>query len=287
MIGQIAVVTTRADPASSNIAERLRELVRWDDQGNYLACENYRLVILDGPLITLERLEDRLTDLGLDPDLLVFASRHQARDEVPRLCCHFTGNSGEATMGGEPCNLSIAAPAPLKSFLFSLENMLDNVPKDASQILLEGFEITAEATHHGPTDLETPAFFVEIGSTKEVWPNKAAGMAVARAILDIEDLKSPIFLGFGGGHYVQRQNRLLRESGICFGHMFSNYQMDDMNIELVEQAQAKSGASYAYLDKKSLRSAAKKNLYDILEQMGIEMMNAKEIKDRFLLDGQS
>ncbi|HII07540.1 MAG TPA: D-tyrosyl-tRNA(Tyr) deacylase [Methanotrichaceae archaeon] len=274
MIGEIVVVATRTDPASINITERLMELAAWDDkEGLYHRFRNYRLVVLQEKLITLRDLEERLKEMDLYPDLLVFASRHQARDGTARLCGHFLGNSGEAVLGGESRELAAAAPGVLKSFILNLANEHP-----------DGFEITVEATHHGPTDLLTPSFFAEIGSTKEEWSNPDAGNAVARSILELEDLKVPAFLGFGGGHYVRRQNRLLFDTKIAFGHLFSNYQAEDLDLEMVKQASLKSGAVGAYLDRKSLRSAEKRKISEALDEIGLEMMNERDIRERYPLD---
>ena len=92
-----------------------------------------------------------------------------------------------------------------------------------------GYIISAEATHHGPVDMKTPCFFAEIGSTKEQWSDKEAGEAVARAIMALQPEELPVFLGFGGGHYVQRQTELIFESAIAFGHLFSI--LSDRGIE--------------------------------------------------------
>ncbi len=274
MIGEIVVVATRTDPASINIAERLMDLADWDDEdGLCHRFKNYRLVILSEKLITLGGTEERLKEMGLSPKLFVFASRHQAKDGTPRLCGHFTGNCGEAVMGGASRELATAAPGVLKSFILNLQD--DPI---------KGFEITVEATHHGPTDLLTPSFFAEIGSTEAEWSNPEAGNAVARSILGLEDLLVPAFLGFGGGHYVNRQNRLLINTKIAFGHLFSNYQVADLDFELVEQAARKSGALGAYLDRKSLRSAEKKRISEALDEIGIEMMNERDIKEHYPLD---
>ena len=274
MIGEIAIVATRTDPASINIAERLMELVSWvDDDELCHRFGNYRLVVLNEKLITLRGIEERLKGMGLSPELIVFASRHQAKDGTPRLCGHFSGNSGEAVMGGTSRELAVAAPGALKSFISKL-----------SRGPPEGFEVTVEATHHGPTDLTVPSFFAEIGSTETEWSNPDVGKAVARSILELEDLSSPAFLGFGGGHYVKRQNRLLIDTKISFGHLFSNYQAEDLDFEMVEQAARKSGAVGAYLDRKSLRSAEKRKISEALDEIGMEMMSEREIRERYPLD---
>jgi D-aminoacyl-tRNA deacylase len=211
--------------------------------------------------------------MGLSPELIVFASRHQAKDGTPRLCGHFSGNCGDAVMGGSPRELAVAAPGALKSFIL---NLADDHP--------EGFEITVEATHHGPTDLSTPSFFAEIGSTEPEWSNPDAGKAVARSILELEDLHPPAFLGFGGGHYVNRQNRLLIDTKIALGHLFSNYQAHDLDLSIVEEAARKSGAVGAYLDRKSLRSAEKRMISAALDEIGIKMMNEREIRELYPID---
>ena len=270
MIGEIVVVATRTDPASINIAESLMDLADFDDEGVF---RNYRLVLLNEKLITLRGTEERLEGMGLSPDLIIFASRHQAKDGAPRLCGHFSGNSGVAVMGGKSRELAVAAPRALKSFIL---NLASDPP--------EGFEITVEATHHGPTDIDTPSFFAEIGSTETEWRDPDAGKAVARSILELEYLSSPAFLGFGGGHYVKRQNRLLIDTKISFGHLFSNYQAEDLDFEMVEQAAQKSGSVGAYLDRKSLRSAEKRKISEALDEIGMEMMNERDIRESYPLD---
>jgi D-aminoacyl-tRNA deacylase len=272
MNGQVLVICSRIDPASANIAGRLMELEDWDDRDGYHSFGNFRMICFDEELIRLRDLDDRIAKLGLRPDIVVFASRHKANDGRPWLGGHFTGNSGDALMGGNPRELAVAAPAFLKSFYINLVGIL---PPE--------FEISVEATHHGPTDMTIPSFFAEIGSTNNEWIDKRAGVAVARSILGLEQKDLPVFLGFGGGHYVYRQTRLLQETGICFGHLFSNYQMDVLDLEMVEEARIKSGASYVYLDKKSLRSSQKKNIMAILDELGMEPLREGEIRKRFSL----
>jgi len=108
-----------------------------------------------------------------------------------------------------------------------------------------------------------------------------AGEAVARAILALEPVELPVFLGFGGGHYVQRQTELIFNSRIAFGHMFSSYQVPDLDLETVEIARESSNATYAYIDRKSLRSAERKKLEGMVEEIGLPMLKAQEIRARF------
>lgn len=262
------MVCSRADPASLNIFERLLELGQWQHDGGYLSFGRCRIVIHDARQTTLIGLDDKLAHMGLNPEMIVFASRHEAKAALPWLGGHFTGilEDGHAT-------LSSAASDGLCSFLHSL-----------AKAALTGYAISAEATHHGPTDVRTPCFFAEIGSTLEQWQDREAGEVVARAILDLgEEIqdKRPIFLGFGGGHYVARETDLIFKSSAAFGHLFSNYQLPGVNREVVEEARSRSNAVYAYLDRKSLRSEERKRMEGILAEVGLPVFRGREIKAKF------
>jgi D-aminoacyl-tRNA deacylase len=262
------VICSRADPASLNILERLLELGQWHHEDGYLSFRHWRLVVHDARQTTLQGLDDKLALVGLDPKMIVFASRHEAKAALPWLGGHFTGilEDGHAV-------LSSAAADGLCSFLHNL-----------SKAALPGYAISAEATHHGPTDVRTPCFFAEIGSTPNEWQDRRAGEVVARAILDLDEEmheKRPVFLGFGGGHYVARQTDLIFKSSVAFGHLFSNYQMSGVNPEVVEEARSRSNATYAYLDRKSLRSEERKRMEAILAGIGLPVLRSREIKAEF------
>jgi D-aminoacyl-tRNA deacylase len=270
MKGEVAIICSTADPASLNIFQRLSELTSWEDRWGYRSSGSKRLIVHDERQISLYGLDARLESMGLHPEMAVFACRHQSEKGIPWMGGHFTGE----VKGGKdsPRELSAAAPSGLRSFLHNIRNLAP-----------EEFSISAEATHHGPTDMSTPSFFAEIGSTHSQWIDPSAGVAVARAILAIEaDARElPVFLGFGGGHYVQRQTSLMFEAGIAFGHLFSSYQIGSLDREIVEEARLTSGAGYAFIDRKSLRSEEKKKVGAILEDLGVPLLRSKEIRARF------
>lgn len=265
MKDEIAVICSRADPASLNIFESLLKLQDWVPGQGCLSSGRWRLVIHEGKQSTLSGVDELLEERALEPEFIVFASRHEAKSALPWVGGHFTG-----TMEGEQFGFSAAAPFALRSFLYNLR-----------QISLPGYAISAEATHHGPTNVQTPCFFAEIGSTEREWRNPAAGRAVAKAILDLEEKEGPVFIGLGGGHYVARETDLIFQTSVAFGHLFSNYQTEKLNLDKLEEARQKSGASYAYLDRKSLRSPERKRLEGLLAQMDLPVLRSKEIRDQF------
>lgn len=230
-------------------------------------------MVHDDKQTALAGLDERLAELDLHPEMIVLPCRHEARAALPWFGGHFTGIL-EAEEGKS--RLSAAAPAGLRSFVHNISAIVFRS--------MPGYIVSLEATHHGPVDVKTPSFFAEIGSTKEQWADEKAGEAVARAILALEIEELPVFLGFGGGHYVQRQTELIFNSQIAFGHMFSSYQVPDLDRESVDLARKCSNATYAYIDRKSLRSAERKMLEGMVEETGLPMLKAQEIRNRFALN---
>jgi len=252
-----------------NICKLLLELCSWQYEEGYRSFGRWRLLIHDERQTRLSGLDGRLADMGLEPEMIVFASRHEAKAGLPWLGGHFTGMLQDGQYA-----LSAACASGLRSFLHILHN-----------ISLPGFAVSAEATHHGPVDLNTPCFFAEIGSTMKEWQDRQAAEAVARAILALECRDLPVFLGFGGGHYVARQTELIFEADVAFGHLFSNYQMAGVNRDVVEEAIRKSNASYAYLDRKSLRSSERKRIEGLLAEAGLPALRSREIRAKFPVGG--
>ncbi len=267
MMEEVAIICSRADPASLNIYERLLELEPWEEHDGYRRSGNRSLIIHNEKQSALRGFDAHLNGLGLHPGIVVFACRHESKAGLPWFGGHFTGIFDNIQR-----ELSWASPAGLRSFLCNIRNLAP-----------EGFLVSAEATHHGPTDMRTPCFFAEIGSTMDQWCDAHAGEAAARAILGLEIRELPVFLGFGGGHYVQRQTDLMFEADIAFGHLFSSYNASWLDAQLVRDASQKSGASFAYIDRKSLRSADRLRIVSILEDLGLPILRSAEIRAKFPL----
>jgi D-aminoacyl-tRNA deacylase len=63
--------------------------------------------------------------------------------------------------------------------------------------------------------------------------------------------------------------------------MFSSYQVESLDQNILEEARKKSGASYAYLDRKSLRRENRDRISKLLEEIGLPVLRSKEIRARF------
>ena len=217
-----------------------------------------------GRLIHAERV-----DRDLDVDLVVFLSRHTSQRPVPQLTVHATGNAGEAALGGEPDRFASCMPGFMQSVLRALANGA-----------LEGYRVSYERTHHGPTDLETPSCFVEIGSGPVQWSDPAAGECVARAVLSAspDPLAVPL-LGFGGAQYASRQTAVSLATRGAFGHIIRTGDIGRIDGAMLSGLVEGSGAVAAFIDRKAVPRPAVERLLELLDAAGLPVVGESDLSD--------
>jgi D-aminoacyl-tRNA deacylase len=115
------------------------------------------------------------------------------------------------------------------------------------------FEISMEATHHGPY-LEKPTMFIEIGSTVNEWKNEEAGRIVARVIMStIEDgWEHDSVAIIGGTHYNHEANKLMFDTEYAPAHICPKHLLGHLNDQLINQMLEKSNTDLIVLDWKGL-----------------------------------
>lgn len=218
---------------------------------------------------------------ALNPDLIIFASRHRSEAQRPAFLAHLTGNwSSKAEFGGNPRELSLASALLFKAgFLSLLEN---------SKVctVLANFSTDIEVTHHGPTTLEKPLIFMELGSTKEEWSIDEAGEVVANSIinaiykcLDFKKKKNQyIGLGFGGTHYAPNFQRLVINSNVAMSFICPKYYIQELNRDLIAQMieNTLESVDYFIIDWKGTNSEDKKHLVPLLEEFDIPIKKTKD-----------
>jgi D-aminoacyl-tRNA deacylase len=255
----LGVIVSRADDASTHIAEHLREIAdvksvqdgsRPDAAGGgtVYRAEGIEIREFDGWHLDLERPADAFSD----PSFVVFASRHSG-ETGPLLTAHHPGNFGPADHGGEDNAVARACP-----------NAHARVTAALAEYAPEGYDAGMEVTHHGPTDVGAPAMFVELGSGPEQWADPEGARAVAQAILDLRgvapDRPAPDnetrrhLVGLGGGHYAPRFERVVRETDWAIGHVAANWGLDAMaedeaaRTQTLQAACKASRAAYVLVD---------------------------------------
>ena len=257
---KIALIHSRDDVAGCTIRRHIEQCL--DDAHGSENGRTYEFVEVGGRLINAEGV-----DATLDVNLVIFLSRHSSVNPVPVLTVHATGNFGAAELGGSPRTLAPAAPAMMQATLRAL-----------ARYCPEGYRVSYEVTHHGPTGLSHPSFFVEIGSTEKEWVDPVAGRAVAEAVLGADPAGAVPLIGIGGTHYAPRETAIALSSRGAFGHIASSrLQVALLDRELVQAMVMQSRAVAAYIDRKAVLPGDVSRISAILDELGIPRLSETEI----------
>ncbi len=234
----------------------------------FKAWEKGELLMIEAPekLVEVDYLDEYFA-----ADFYIFASKHKSESGKPSFTVHTCGNWGpEAKVGGRQRELAYSAPIPKKVAFQHL-----------AKTPLEGFELTMECTHHGPTNMKTPLMFIEIGSTEKEWVNERAGEIIADAIMKItgpELQKFRIAIGAGGTHYCPSFSKLELETDLAFAHIIPNYAVDLLEEETFVQAVEKSGTKLLVLDWKGLKGSQREKITGFAKNSGLEITSDKELR---------
>ncbi len=298
---QFLIITSKEDKASINIRNnllnskyynfeefdslwhdhpvfKLTELAANDEEQSNLEKTDVYLGLTKEPLIFLNDL--RLEESMISPDFLIFASRHTSKTAQPAFLVHTTGNWVQNTdFGGDPHSLSLTSALLHKAgFISFIEKELPPTISD--------FTFDIEVTHHGPTTLEIPLIFMELGSSKAEWGIDDAGESVATVIIETiykylkfkkeRDLK--ICLGFGGTHYGPNFRRLIENTDLAMSFICPKYYVQDLDREMILKMIQNTfeKVDYFLIDWKGTNSADKKHLIPLLEEFDIQIKKTKD-----------
>jgi D-aminoacyl-tRNA deacylase len=270
------LVASEKDLASQTIKTALENEYGFSPNGEVF--ENNPILALDESTILVTTNRDLIFCDHLEEhfkaEVFIFCSRHRAESAKPSLLVHSTGNLGpEALFGGNPYEVSISAPSLVAAALKRLA--LEQVERN-----LDDFDVSLEVTHHGPTSMQVPLVFVELGSTEEYWVHKEGARAVAAAIMDCtkEPIQTESVIGFGGTHYASKFNKLVLEKGYKVGHIAPKYSINEMTLEIVEQMISRTTGSVkkAIVDWKGMNVENKEHIFPILNELKLEIVRDKD-----------
>ncbi|MBS3815066.1 MAG: D-aminoacyl-tRNA deacylase [Hadesarchaea archaeon] len=228
-----------------------------EENPGFFKRDNLIVTSISGGVTSLE-------DLPVSADELIVASRHESETGRPCLTTHVPGDldSGE---------LAISAPFTLKSVLRKL--------REENRELELGYDVSLEATHHGPVGLSVPVTFVEIGSSLDEWENSTAGEAAARAILAATEnqCSGRVGVGVGGTHYARKHSKIVLRTNVGIGHIVPKYQ--DFTKSLLESTlERTSGDLPAFvLDWKGLNSNQREKIKGIAGDLGVEALRGRDL----------
>jgi D-aminoacyl-tRNA deacylase len=236
---------------------------------NSLKHSNTNLITTDQSLIKFDNFVYKIPK----DHLIIFLSKHESKSKKATLTSHSTGNfSDDVLMGGKPMEIGNTFPSFQKYYMKKLYESRND---------LLNYDLTVEATHHGPTSLLNPVLFIEIGSSDDEWNSKSTASIVCKSVLDtiknisknISKNHTDIGIGIGGNHYPQKFNDLILYSNVAFGPIISKYNLPYINERIMRQIKGKSieKIDIAYIDKKGI-GQEKEKILNILRSQELEIV---------------
>ena len=253
------LVAFRDDPAGNNMATSISQGMTKD--GEVYRGTDFDLLVIPTPAISADWLEEKYHYDGF-----VFLSKHAAESGTLALTCHSTGNFSEAKFGGNPGQVAIPHPDLQKKYLQTLWERKNDFAE---------FQITIEATHHGPTALNKPTMFIEIGTTEKQWTDKKLCSSIADIVKNVmmnKPKQNPAALCFGGTHYPEKFTNELLEGNFALGTVMPKHALDFLDEQLFSHIMERNSlATAALLDWGGL-GQNKQKVLDLLGTTGLEVI---------------
>jgi len=230
------------DPVAKKIFLELKNklVLSTEIQDSYTIYRSNEFSIIHSPINHLKAdfVEEILKKEEVE--CLVFPSIHKSEKNIKSLTVHTTGNFSNNPFGGMSYKLSIAAPIQMRKALIYM-----NAHK------IDGYNVSYEATHHGPT-INIPLFFIESGSTEKEWNDPNAHQIILGAILNLKkdnaENECKVSIGIGGGHYAPRFTDYAIKKNICYGHIMPQFKFEEftdaIGIEMINKTPQAQFVSY-------------------------------------------
>ena len=270
----IAIISSSKDLAGVNIRNNLIEIFNFEGidekfdsnnvyEYNKIKNKNIKSYLINSDLIHAENIDKKI-----EADVFIFASKHKSKENTPSFTVHPIGNWDKAEFGGEERKLCLSSAVLLKNLFIKLN-------KNGNK----NYEISMEATHHGPY-ISKPAVFVEIGSTEKEWSDKSNGEIIAKTIISTlnQDNKYKIAVGIGGTHYCTNFNKIVLSTDIALSHICPKYHLDKLNEGLLQQSieKTKEKADFILLDWKGL-GTEKQRILNLLKNINLEFKRGDQV----------
>ena len=253
------LVAYKSDPAGYNMASFISQNMEQDKE--LYRGKNFDLLIISTPSISADWLGEKYNYDGF-----IFLSKHAAETGTLALTCHNTGNFSEAHFGGFKKQVALPHPHLQKSYLQTLWKKRSDFAK---------FEITLEATHHGPTALDKPVLFIEVGTTEKEWNDKELCKNIAKIVVDVIShpiKKHDVAICFGSTHYPEKFTKILLEGEYALGTIMPKHALEFLNQSLFSHILKRNNeAKFALLDWRGL-GKYKQKVINFLEATDLEVI---------------
>lgn len=261
---RFAIVYSKKDAAGINMVQRIREL-------GFLPHV---------PIIDLKKETIYSDNLEKHPwikntDFVVFASKHRSEKGNPSLSLHAPGNWRQADFGGKQGKICLTSAFVLKYLFQKLNENYENSG-------IEGYEVTLEVTHHGPS-INKPCCFIELGSSEKQWQDKEAAKVITKTIFDLQTYSPENWIpciGLGGPHYCVNFNKIQLNSEYAISHIIPQYMLPLTETMLKEaEEKTKEHVKSILVDWKGCgRSEEREKYLEIIKRFGIPYRRTSEVE---------
>ncbi len=250
------IIASTEDEASMSMFSYLLDNYDFrEDQGRFL-YRDFEMIKINTNHIYYD------TDFDSKYGYIIFLSKHSSAAGIKSMTAHPTGNFGDSKLGGKPKTLNLSDPYHMSGVL----------RKMAETYAGREFEVTFEATHHGPI-VNLPNFFVEIGTTREEWTDNEALSTVTDAVINPDDRDYPAFLAIGGGHYAPKITEYFKKNEVNIGHIISKHDHDALEkYQIIDAIKKTPGFKGIIMDKKGTRGNVRSMVKDIVDEESLELI---------------
>ncbi|MDO8428356.1 MAG: D-aminoacyl-tRNA deacylase [Candidatus Diapherotrites archaeon] len=267
----IAIIVSKQDLAGLTIKQALLELVEFKEtkeefDGNSVFefhSQKFGLEFQNFKLYTINEFQVIADYVNkISADLFVFASKHASAKGIPSLTVHSIGNFGLAQLGGKENTICPTSAIIQASYLKALQKA-----KNGQNL---AYEITMEATHHGPF-LTKPSVFIELGSNETAWQDPLGGQIIAQTILETDYSSKQnklVAIALGGNHYCSSFNKLVLEKNYAIAFVCPKHGLTYLTKDLLSQmiVNTQEPVTEILIDSKSL-GTEKPKVLDLLDQL--------------------
>lgn len=208
-------------------------------------------------------------DAFFRPHAYIFLSTHRAESGIPSLTVHTTGNfTDKDVLGARAKEVGGIDPDLQKNYLIALNERKSR---------LDSYEITIEATHHGPTSLRRPVLFIELGSSEKHWRDEHAAEVIAEALMS--SLTSgrkwdKVALAFGGTHYPEKFNEILLKTDTALSAVVGKRYLEWIDSAMFGQLIQKTTRfpSQVMIDSKGASGPDREKIISLSKQFALEVV---------------
>ncbi len=295
------ILASKADSASLTLRLALIAAHTWESTSSPLG-ELLVNTEMDAHMLLVDGLHVKSDNIGkmhmdsVDKNIedIIVLSKHVSSSEVPAMTVHpigvLTGQEiGEGGRSGGVYGTLVPPNPRMAPFLRAI------VKRGLLDQRLSNFDLTLEATHHGPV-MSLPTMYVEIGSSVKEWTDPKLAGIWAEIIIENLSGKSPDpnkrwMVCIGGGHYAPRHRDILTRSNELVGHILPSYALPDVDEEpalknfekvlkaaILSMREARPKAEViAHLDRKSMSANLRNYVINKLGTFDVDVVRGKRL----------